>query len=70
MVIFIEKFQYLVNGLRFGFYYGLRFRLNRFKHLVKRFGQFGLDTLDDVKGTWISFVLLQYKFPLTNVIVE
>ena len=45
MVIFIEKLKYLVNGLRFGFYYGLRFRLNRFKHSVKRFGRFGLDTL-------------------------
>ena len=45
MPIFIENLQYLVNGLRFGFYYGLRFRSNRFKHSVKRFGRFGLDTL-------------------------
>ena len=45
MPIFIENLQYLVNGLRFGFYYGLRFRLNRFKHSVKRFDRFGLDTL-------------------------
>ena len=43
--IFIGKLLYLVNGLRFGVYYGLRFRLNRFKHSVKRFGRFGLDTL-------------------------
>ena len=49
MVIFIEKFQYLVNGLRSGFYYGLWFRLNRFKHSVKRFGRFGLDTLIKAK---------------------
>ena len=45
MLIFRKKFQYLVNGLRFGFYYGLRFRSNRFNHSVKRFGRFGLDTL-------------------------
>ena len=52
--IFTEKLQYLVNGLRFGFYYGLRFRSNRFKHSVKRFGRFGLDTLVDIMDIYFQ----------------
>ena len=44
MLMFM-KFQYLLNGLRFGFYYGLRFCSNWFIHSVKQFGRFGLDTL-------------------------
>ena len=55
MPIFTEKLW--VNGLRFGFYYGLRFRSNRFKHLVKRFGRFGLDIL-----TWFQFTLFPWAF--------
>ena len=62
--IFTEKLQYLVNGLRFGFYYGLRFRSNRFKHSVKRFGRFGLDTLDYTSNTvhfLLKLILSQHK---------
>ena len=39
-----NKVKYL-NGSVQAVFYGLRFRSNRFKHSVKRFGWFGLTTL-------------------------
>ena len=63
----MEKFQYLVNGLRFGFYYGLRFRSNRFKHSVKRFDRFGLDTLQ--YGIFVTSNMLKIEFT-QNLIEE
>ena len=39
-----KKLRFL-NGSVWVNFCGLRFRLNRFKHSVKRFDRFGLDTL-------------------------
>ena len=70
MVIFIEKFQYLVNGLRFGFYYGLRFRSNRFEHSVKRFGRFGLDTLVSRSQSMLGLLSKSQKTKILTISVK
>ena len=70
MVIFIEKFQYLVNGLWFGFYYGLRFRSNRFEHSVKRFGRFGLDTLVSRSQSMLGLLSKSQKTKILTISVK
>ena len=50
-----------LNGLVQVNFYGLRFRLNRFKHSVKRFGRFGLDTLVHYILTFKKVIKLEKK---------
>ena len=61
----VQKSNFRIGSVQ-GVFYGLRFRSNRFKHSVKRFGRSGLTTLVNTKRICSVRSLTFETYPAKN----